>query len=147
MARNSYEGSPADRRQDARGAKQMGVSLKDYENTPRDRREDAAGERAMRKADHHPHHAGHRHAGYKVGENAKRSGPQPGQTEFSAAEEKAMRNGAPSNAAPQVGSSQSDMTSPGVLPDTSNAPDNDQDDFSGADASGNPNAPMPDDEM
>lgn len=41
--------------------------------------------------DHHPHHAGHRHAGIKVGENAKRSGPQPGQTEFSANEEKAMR--------------------------------------------------------
>lgn len=42
-----YEGSPKDIREDARGAKRMGVSVKDYEKTSRDRREDAAGQRRM----------------------------------------------------------------------------------------------------
>lgn len=66
------------------------------------------------KADHHPHFAGHRHAGVDVGENAQRSGPQPGQTEFSADQEQAMRNQAP---APQGPSSMSSMPGSDVEPD------------------------------
>lgn len=68
------------------------------------------------KADRHPHHAGHRHAGIAVGEKAKRSGPAPAQSEFSAAEEKAMRAGAASNAAPAMPSDDSGMGGVGGAP-------------------------------
>lgn len=47
----------------------------------------------MRGKSHH--YGGHRSGGLHVGSSAKRSGPQPGKTEFSANEEKAMRAGAP----------------------------------------------------
>lgn len=51
---------------------------------------------AEKHADHHPHFAGVRHAGMKVGEEG-RGGPQPGPHEFSADQEMAMRDksGAP----------------------------------------------------
>ncbi len=42
-----YEGSPADRREDAAGARKLGVSKAAYERTARDRREDAAGRRKL----------------------------------------------------------------------------------------------------
>lgn len=44
-----YEGSAADKREDARGAKRAGVSLKAYERTAADRREDARGQAALSK--------------------------------------------------------------------------------------------------
>lgn len=56
-----------------------------------------------RKAGNHPHYAGHRSGGHHVGAGAKRSGPAPGQTEFSADQEKAMRAGSPAGAFPQDG--------------------------------------------
>ena len=40
-----YEGSKRDLAEDRRGAKKLGVSLKDYEKTARDKREDKAGEK------------------------------------------------------------------------------------------------------
>jgi hypothetical protein len=42
MARK-YEGSREDRKEDARGARRLGVSLRKYETTARDKREDRAG--------------------------------------------------------------------------------------------------------
>jgi len=42
-----YEGSGADRAEDAKGARAMGKSLRDYESTARDKREDRAGQRAL----------------------------------------------------------------------------------------------------
>jgi hypothetical protein len=47
MAR--YEGSKEDRREDRRGAKKAGTSLKQYERTEKDRREDRAGQKRMKK--------------------------------------------------------------------------------------------------
>jgi hypothetical protein len=44
MARKSYENSPADEAEDARGMKATGMSKKVYEKSPRDKAEDAAGE-------------------------------------------------------------------------------------------------------
>lgn len=44
----SYEGSPADMRQDKKGAKKLGMSLGKYESSARDRKEDAAGQKALR---------------------------------------------------------------------------------------------------
>jgi hypothetical protein len=46
MARR-YEGSPKDLREDRKGAKTTGKSLRDYEKTARDKREDKAGQKAM----------------------------------------------------------------------------------------------------
>ena len=43
-----YEGSPADIREDKRGAKKLGVSTKSYEKTSRDKREDKIGSRKKR---------------------------------------------------------------------------------------------------
>lgn len=40
-----YEGSPKDIKQDKKGAKKLGVSLKAYERTARDKAEDGAGSR------------------------------------------------------------------------------------------------------
>lgn len=48
MARR-YEGSAKDERQDARGARAMGVSRRDYEKSSRDKREDAAGQKKLSK--------------------------------------------------------------------------------------------------
>lgn len=39
-----FEGSPADKKQDAMGAKRLKMSVKDYEKTPEDAAEDAKGE-------------------------------------------------------------------------------------------------------
>jgi hypothetical protein len=47
MAKRTYEGSPADLREDARGAKKTGKSLKAYERTPRDKAEDAKGQKRL----------------------------------------------------------------------------------------------------
>jgi hypothetical protein len=44
-----YEGSKADKREDAKGAKKLGVSKGLYERTAMDKREDAAGQRRMAK--------------------------------------------------------------------------------------------------
>jgi hypothetical protein len=51
MARRppQFEGSSKDKRQDARGAKKLGISKKAYEGTPQDKAEDAAGQRQMYK--------------------------------------------------------------------------------------------------
>lgn len=48
MARK-YEGSPKDIREDTKGAKKLGVSLKAYEKTSRDKREDAQGSKKLAK--------------------------------------------------------------------------------------------------
>ena len=48
MARK-YEGSKADRAEDRRGAKKLGVTLKQYERTARDRAEDKKGQKRMKK--------------------------------------------------------------------------------------------------
>jgi hypothetical protein len=47
MAKRPFEGSPKDIKQDKKGARKMGVSMKAYEKTPRDRAEDKAGQRQM----------------------------------------------------------------------------------------------------
>lgn len=52
MARNKFEGSPADEAEDARGAKALGISKKAYEKTPRDKAEDAAGEERIKVRAH-----------------------------------------------------------------------------------------------
>jgi hypothetical protein len=44
-----YEGSKADEREDRRGAKRLGISLKAYERTAKDRREDRAGQKRLVK--------------------------------------------------------------------------------------------------
>lgn len=79
MARK-YEGSPADKAQDARGMKATGMSAKQYQGSARDKREDAAGERQMSK-----------------------SRPMPGKHTFNAAEEKAMRHASPTRSERQPG--------------------------------------------
>jgi hypothetical protein len=43
-----YEGSPKDVRQDSKGARRLGVSLKKYEGTSQDKREDAKGQASLR---------------------------------------------------------------------------------------------------
>lgn len=40
--KRDYEGSPADRRQDAREAKKRGLSMRDWENSAADKAQDAA---------------------------------------------------------------------------------------------------------
>jgi len=47
MARKAFDGSPKDKRQDLKGAKKLGVSLKAYESTSRDKAEDRAGQSNM----------------------------------------------------------------------------------------------------
>lgn len=47
QGRERYEKSPTDIREDARGARRLGVSLSQYEKTSRDKREDAAGQRRL----------------------------------------------------------------------------------------------------
>jgi hypothetical protein len=48
MARGKrYEGSPADIREDTRGAKKSGQSLKAYERSAADKRQDARGQAKM----------------------------------------------------------------------------------------------------
>jgi len=42
-----YEGSPADRRKDAREAKARGESLRAFERSAADKKEDAAGQRKL----------------------------------------------------------------------------------------------------
>jgi len=49
MAKGRYEGSPADKREDARGAKRVGTSLKAYERSAADKREDARGQAKLNK--------------------------------------------------------------------------------------------------
>jgi hypothetical protein len=50
MARGKrYEGSPADIREDARGAKKSGQSLKAYERGAADKKEDARGQAKMNR--------------------------------------------------------------------------------------------------
>lgn len=44
-----YEGSPADERADAKGAKKLGVSKKAFENTAFDKAKDKAGQRVLDK--------------------------------------------------------------------------------------------------
>jgi hypothetical protein len=44
-----YEGSKVDKREDAKGAKKLGVSQRKYERTAMDKREDAAGQRRLSK--------------------------------------------------------------------------------------------------
>ena len=46
MARK-YEGSPKDIREDTKGAKRLGVTLKAYERTPQDKAEDARGSKKL----------------------------------------------------------------------------------------------------
>lgn len=46
--KKKHEGSAADLREDKKGAKAMGKSLKDYEKTARDKREDKAGAKKKR---------------------------------------------------------------------------------------------------
>jgi hypothetical protein len=48
MARK-YEGSPKDIREDTKGAKRLGVTLKAYEKTSRDKREDLKGQKKLGK--------------------------------------------------------------------------------------------------
>jgi hypothetical protein len=43
----SYEGSPADRAEDARGMRATGKKAPAYENSARDKREDKAGQKKM----------------------------------------------------------------------------------------------------
>ena len=62
--RRKHEGSAADIREDKAQAKKRGMPMKDWENSPADKRMDAAG-----------------------------TGPMPGQTEFNAGDEQAMRQG------------------------------------------------------
>ncbi|HEY1491976.1 MAG TPA: hypothetical protein VGF35_05075 [Steroidobacteraceae bacterium] len=45
----AFEGSPKDVRQDKKGAKKLGVSLKGYERTARDKAEDRAGQKTMQR--------------------------------------------------------------------------------------------------
>lgn len=52
-----HEGSAKDKREDARGAKSLGVSKSEYENTARDKREDRAGEHGKKKPPQHKHRA------------------------------------------------------------------------------------------
>jgi hypothetical protein len=47
MAKGRFEGSPADKREDRKGAKKMGVSMKAYERSATDKRKDKAGQKAM----------------------------------------------------------------------------------------------------
>lgn len=44
-----YEGTARDRREDAKGARELGVSQKAYEKTPRDVREDRAGQARLQQ--------------------------------------------------------------------------------------------------
>jgi len=44
-----YEGSAADKAEDKRGAKKLGVSLKRYETTARDKAEDKAGRKRLKR--------------------------------------------------------------------------------------------------
>lgn len=46
MARR-YEGSPADRAEDRKGAKRAGIGLKAYERTAKDKAEDKAGQKRL----------------------------------------------------------------------------------------------------
>ena len=50
-----YEGSPADRRNDAKQAKKRGMSAKDWENSAADEAMDRAGQRQLdhNTAEHH----------------------------------------------------------------------------------------------
>jgi hypothetical protein len=48
--KRKYEGSAADRREDAAGAKRLGISQRQYEKTAQDRKEDAAGQRRLDQA-------------------------------------------------------------------------------------------------
>jgi hypothetical protein len=48
MARK-FEGSPKDLRQDAKGARKLGISAKAYERTARDKAEDRAGQKIMQR--------------------------------------------------------------------------------------------------
>lgn len=45
-----FEGSPADKAEDKRGAKKAGVSVKAWEGSPSDKRADAAGQRKLNAA-------------------------------------------------------------------------------------------------
>jgi hypothetical protein len=44
MARKTYEGSKQDIREDVRGARKMGVTMKAYERTAKDKAEDKRGQ-------------------------------------------------------------------------------------------------------
>lgn len=47
--RRIYEGSKEDIAEDKRGARKLGLSLKQYERTPKDKAEDRRGQARMRK--------------------------------------------------------------------------------------------------
>jgi hypothetical protein len=47
--RRKYEGSKQDISEDKRGAKRLGMSLKQYERTAQDKAEDRRGQQRMRK--------------------------------------------------------------------------------------------------
>lgn len=42
-----FEGSKADRTEDKKSAKRLGMSLKAYEKSPQDRKKDAAGQKRL----------------------------------------------------------------------------------------------------
>lgn len=44
MARKEYEGSKADERKDAAGARRAGMTAKEWEKSPQDRQSDKAGQ-------------------------------------------------------------------------------------------------------
>lgn len=50
-ALRKYEGSAADKRRDAAGAKRMGVSKAAFERSPQDRREDRLNAKKLQKRD------------------------------------------------------------------------------------------------
>lgn len=49
MPKPKYEGTARDRREDAKGAREMGLSQAAYEKTARDRREDRAGQQRLQQ--------------------------------------------------------------------------------------------------
>jgi hypothetical protein len=44
-----YEGSPADRRADKKGAKRAGMTMKQWERSAADKKKDAAGQRKLNR--------------------------------------------------------------------------------------------------
>lgn len=47
MRKREYEGSPADKREDAKEAKKRGMSQADYERSGADKKADAAGQKKL----------------------------------------------------------------------------------------------------
>lgn len=84
MARRPYEGSAADQAEDARGEKATGMSPKQYEKSARDKREDAAGQKRINVTSH---------SRKPAGPPKPKAAPMPGQFDFDAGQEQAMRAG------------------------------------------------------